>query len=96
MSKTIEEARESLLNAIPYFRHAIEEARKNGIVKLGILAEKPDGSGKLEMKFECEEFFADIALVIGAPEQTDQDRWSAMGLAFRQKHGLSVSKGDEA
>jgi hypothetical protein len=95
VSKTPEEAKAALLRAIPYFRHAIEEARKLGDVKMGILADKPDGSGELTMRFECEEFFADIALVIGAPEHTEQDESKAKALAFLQKHGLKVQYGDD-
>lgn len=94
MSKSIEEARDSLLVAIPYFRHAIEEAKKKGVVKMGILMENPDGSGKIEMKFECDEFFQDIAILIGAPPQTSQDTANAKALAFKQQHGLTVADGD--
>ena len=89
--KTVEQARDSLTRALPYFRHAVEEARKKGIVKLGILSENPDGSGKLEMKFDCDEFFEDLALVLGAPPQTEEDSINAKAMAFMQQHGLRVS-----
>lgn len=91
--KTVEQARDSLTRALPYFRHAVEEARKKGIVKLGILSENRDGSGKLEMKFECDEFFEDLALVLGAPAQSEEDTINAKALSFMQQHGLKVAEG---
>ena len=86
--KQIELAKERMRTAIPYFRGAIADAKKNGVVKLGILAENPDGSGKLEMKFECEDFFSDLALVAEAKPQTKEDDAAVSARKFLSLHGL--------
>jgi hypothetical protein len=93
VNKTIEQARADLLGALPYFRNAVARARAKemGQVKLGILCENPDGSGNIEMSFECDAFFDDLASVLGAPPQTDEDNGKAAALRFMQQHGF-VSK----
>ena len=91
---TIEEVNVKLLRAIPHFRYAIEEAKKKGAVKLGILSQFADGGGKIEMIFECDEFFNDLAILVGAPPQTTEDNIAASALAFRQKWGIK-SAGDD-
>jgi hypothetical protein len=40
------------------------------------------------MQFECEEFFEDLALVLDAPPQTEENNAEAEALAFLQKHGI--------
>jgi len=83
-----QEAMARLLAGMPYFRNAVDTASKNGTVKLAILSEMPDGSGKIECKFECADFFADIATIIDAPAQTKQDDMTAAATRFLQKHGI--------
>ena len=91
MKKTVEQARDDLARALPYFRYAVDVASKNGAVKLGILRENPDGSGKVEMKFECGQFFQDLELVLGAPPQSERDTAKAKALEFLQQHGLHTA-----
>jgi hypothetical protein len=76
MAKTAEEARANLLNVLPHIRHAIDVAKAKGTAKLGILCEFPDGGGKVEARFEIE-FLEDLAVAIGAPEQTEEDNQTA-------------------
>lgn len=72
--------KERLLVAIPFFRNAIASAQKKldngGKVQLGILATNADGSGNIECRFDCEEFFADIEALVNAPAQTNEDDMS--------------------
>lgn len=86
-------AKERLAVAIPYFRNAVNTAKANtdkgGKVQLGVLSVNADGSGKVEMQFDCEEFFKDIEEVIGAVPQTAEDDMKADALKFLHKHGLA-------
>jgi hypothetical protein len=83
-----DKAKENLRLAMPYFRKAVADASKNGVVKLCIISTKPDSSEKIEMQFDCSEFFKDLATVINAPEQTNTDDMKASALSFLQRHGL--------
>lgn len=88
MTTKREEAVERMKQALPYFRHAISEAAKSGDVKLGVLSYAPDGSGQIISSFECAEFFEDIALIIGAAPQTEEDTLQAKAVQFLQKFGI--------
>ena len=77
-----------LLGAIPYFRVAIADAAKKGKVELGILATLPDGSGNIEVRFAAEEFFNDLALLVDAPPQTEEDNTNVLAVKFLQTHNL--------
>lgn len=89
-----EQAAERLRRAIPYFRGAVNDAKSEGMVKMGILSKNPDGSGRILMEFDCEEFFNDIATVIDAPPQTMQDDMTFKAQSFLAKHGLTVERKD--
>lgn len=94
----METAKERLLVAIPYFRNAVNSAKANagagGKVQMGILAVKPDGSGKIEMQFDCEEFFKDIEEVLGSPEHTIEKDMEVEAFKFMNQHGIKSSTGD--
>lgn len=93
MSKTIEQIKQDLLIALPHFRYAVDQAKKEGTVKLGILTNRPDGTGRVVTSFECDEFFDDIATLIGAPPQTAKDNLTASAHEFVSKHGLRAERG---
>lgn len=76
MTKTVDEAKADLLTVIPYIRHAIALANSKGTARLGILCQFPDGSGKIEARFDAY-FMENVALVIGAPDQTEEDTLNA-------------------
>lgn len=80
----IESAKQNLRDALKHFRYAIELAAKEGTPKLSINAEKADGSGRRIISFECENFFADLALVCDAGPMTQEDRTDAMVMEFAQ------------
>jgi hypothetical protein len=64
-------ARQRMLLLIPHIRHAIEEARTRGKVELGILAvDASDGGGRVMCRFDAEEFFEDLAQLVGAATST--------------------------
>lgn len=89
--KTVEEAKETLVKALPYFRSAVADARASdheGTVKLAIVHKYADGSGKVGMTFDCDEFFDDLALVLGVGPQTPEDDVKAEAAKFGQKFGL--------
>jgi len=90
MNREINAAKERLMTAMPYFRKAVSDSRKKGTVQLGVLAANADGSGNIEMRFEADGFFDDLALVIGCPMQTDEDDMRADALKFIQRHGLNA------
>lgn len=79
--KTREQAIEHLVSVMHHFRHAIEQAKitagSTGTVGLGILAVRPDGSGRIIAQLEAPEFFEDLALVIGARPSTDEEKAQA-------------------
>lgn len=87
MARTVDEAREALLAVLPYMRYAITMANSEGTAKLGILCEFPDGGGKVEARFEAD-FLEDLALVIGAPDQTEEDELKASARRFLDKFGV--------
>ena len=90
MQKT--QARERLLQALPYFRYAAESAAKEGRVELGILAVKEDGGGRVCCQFAAEDFFKDLALVLGAPDQTEEDTLEAKATELMDRLGLRKTK----
>ena len=88
-----EKAIERMKKALPYMRCMVEEAKEEfpkASVELMIAAKNADGSGKMLGGFKCEEFFADLALIIDQPEVTEDDRLNAAAMAFRSKFGLTV------
>jgi len=92
MSKTRDDATRDLLSALPYFRKAVADVRaKGGKVQLGVLSTNADGSGKIEMRFDADEFFDDLALILNAPPQTEKDDMAARALKFFQTHRLSIT-----
>ena len=88
-------AKINLLGALPYFRHAVSEAKKLGPVQLGIIAVLPDGTKKLEISFDCEEFFKDLAIVLGAGPQTEEETVKADALKFVQIHNITSGEAHE-
>ena len=95
MSKSKEQIIADLTKALPYFRGQIKAVRDEGkTVKMGILSVNPDGSGKVEMQFDCDELFNDIATLIELPEQSDKDDMRFKARKFLGEHGLTVQKGE--
>lgn len=82
------EARNRVLTALPYLRHAVQEAKAEGLVKLGVLALQEDGSGRIVMQFDSEDFFKDLESALGAPPQTAEDDAKAQALKFTHESGL--------
>lgn len=89
----MDDAKARLLTALPFLRHAMEEALaeagEGGNAGLGIIATKADGSGKVIARFEAPAFFEDLAEVLGASELSDEDRAVARMRQFLDEHGLS-------
>ena len=85
--RTIEEAKRDLLLVIQHLRFAVEEAQKIGTPRLGILSVKEDGSGRIECKLDCA-FIEDVALLIGAPELSEEDRTACRAKGLMDKLGL--------
>lgn len=83
-----------LRKALPYLRNAVAEASASGVAQLAVVSTKPDGSGKLVCKFECVEFMADLAAVVGAGPQTEDDDARAEARKFLQRNGIA-STGQE-
>jgi hypothetical protein len=75
--------------AIGYMRHAAKDAAKDGVVEIGILSVKESGAGRVVARFEAPEFFDDLALIIGAPEQTAEDDMKAEAAALLDGFGFS-------
>ncbi len=87
------QARERLLAALPYFRSSIKNCqKKKKKLQLGILSVEPNGSGNVEMRFDFEEFFADIETLIDAPEFTEKDQQKVEAVGFLQRMKSSWSK----
>lgn len=93
-------AKERLLKAILYFRNAINEAKatvgEGGKVQMGVLSVEADGSGRVGLKFDCEEFFNDIEEILGSPEHTTEKDMEVEAFKFMQKPGLVVERVDDA
>lgn len=67
-----EESLARLKSAIPHLLYAVKLAQetakeKSGVVRLGVLAVNPDGTGKIEAQFDTPDFFADLAAVLDVP-----------------------------
>jgi len=92
--RTREEAIDAMKSVIHHFRHSMEEAKSaagpDGTVGFGILAVHKDGSGVLISRFDAPEFFEDLALIIGAPPSTAEDKMDAIATQFMDLHGLTV------
>ena len=81
-------ALKKMLIALPYMRHAAKEASETGKVFIGILSVNDDGSGRVVARFEGPEFFDDLALVLGAPDQTEEDDMKAEAASLLDNLGL--------
>ena len=75
--RTLEDAKKDLMTLLPHLRYAVETAAKEGAVQLGILATKPDGSGRVVVQMEAPGFVEDLALILGAGPFTKEDRQEA-------------------
>lgn len=92
-----QDALERMKLAVPHFRAAVARAateEPNARPKLGILASQPDGSGRVICSFECDEFFEDLALLVDAPELTDDDILRSKALAFLGRFGINGGSTD--
>jgi len=78
--KRVAKARKKMLKAIPFMRHAVKDAAKKGAVYFGILAVNSDETGQVVARFEASEFFDDLAALIDAPDQTEEDDLAALAL----------------
>jgi len=83
-----EEARRKMLEALPHFRHAVRQAAAEGKVMIGVLSVKDDGSGRVSARFDAPEFFEDLAALLDAPPETEDDRMQASAEELLQKMGL--------
>lgn len=90
MPKSIDEVKEDLRLALPYFMNAVERCSKEGNVKLGIMCEKSDGTVRLEMSFDCREFFQDVFTALNDLSPSVEDLVKADAIAFKQKHNLQT------
>lgn len=86
--KTLEQAKSTLIEALDYMRHSVERAKETGQPHLAIVSKYSDGSGKIIAKFQCEEFFNDLALVLGVGELTEEARLNASAVEFLHVHGI--------
>jgi hypothetical protein len=76
--RTAEEAKRDFMIALPHFRHAMtlarDEAGDGGMIGIGIIAIPAGGqSGQIVARFNAAEFFEDLATLLGAPAQTEDD-----------------------
>lgn len=85
----MEQAKERMLAALPYLRHAVRQAKKTGKVQFGILSTSEEGSGRIIAKFDADEFFDDLEVILGAPPQSTEDQLKAEALEFAQIHGIA-------
>jgi hypothetical protein len=83
-----EEAKSRMLSVLPYIRYAVEQAKKEGDPKLGILAVEPGGAGQVIARFGVE-FLEDVALLLDAPPQTEEDNRNAIAQEFLDTLGLN-------
>ncbi len=84
-----DKTRENLLIGLKYIRYAIEEASKNGKPGLAIVSVKEDGGGKVECKFDTD-FIRDVALLLNAPDLTDDDRRMCSVQKFLDVHQIKA------
>jgi len=88
MEEKKQEARARLLEVIKHLRYASKEASAEGKVQLGILSVKPEGGGRIVASMDAGSFIEDIALLIDAPEHTEDDHLEASAEAFLHRFGL--------
>jgi hypothetical protein len=67
-----EELLEKIRDFLPHVELAADMARPQGAVKLAIIAEEPDGGGRITCRFECEEFLKDLRALVG---EDAEDAW---------------------
>jgi hypothetical protein len=81
-----EAAKEKLRGALKYFRLAMKGAEAIGKPMLYLTGERPDKSGQRIMSLPCDEFFADLELVIDAVPDTMEDQTDAKVAQFQHKY----------
>lgn len=95
MTAEQEKAKATLVDALDYLRHSVVLAEKTGTPKLAVLSCNPDGSGKVIAKFDCAEFFADLATVLGVGEQTQEGKLKAQAVAFLHTNNIRTLEQDQ-
>jgi hypothetical protein len=83
-----------MLVAIPFMRHAMKQASQEGQAKIGILSVR-EGGGTVVAQFDAPEFFDELALIVGAPPQTEEDDLNAGARAIIDRLGLRGASGGE-
>ena len=83
-------AGERMRSVINQFRAAVEEAKKEGKAKLGILVEKEDKSGRVVISFDCDEFLEDVATLCDAKPLNQKDITQYKARKFLSRFGLDV------
>lgn len=85
----MEEAKDRLMAVIKHLRFAAScAAEGDNRVQLGILSVKPDGAGRVVCQMDVKEFIEDIATVIGAGPQTQEDIEEAKAEQLLSRLGL--------
>lgn len=92
----MDEAKTRLLAALPHLRFAMAEAAKNGRAQVGILCLKPDRTGQIVAQFDAPDFFNDLAEVLGAPPQSEDDNIEAVAERIAQGVRRGVAAGLDA
>lgn len=92
MTKTYDEAKAKLLAALPYLRHGVAEANKEGAAQIGIISTHPNGAGRVILEFMVDEFISDLAVFLNAPEQTEEDTSRVKAVQFLNEHGLKLGQ----
>lgn len=82
-------ARDRIVSILPFLRVATETATADGgSASLGVLSERPDGSGKVVTRFDADDFFRDLREALDAPEETEEQLLDARAVLLLDTFGL--------
>jgi hypothetical protein len=91
-----EHIKQKMRSVMKHFNLAINDAiAEGGTPTLSINSENEDGSGKRIMSFNCVEFFADLAILVDAEPDTEEDKIEAKAQAFVSKFKLKLYEGSD-
>jgi hypothetical protein len=82
------DSRDRLLEIVKYLRLAERDGASYGALKLGVLAVKPGGGGQIICELDMGPFVSDLATVIDAPVETEDDVMDAKARQLLDRFGL--------
>jgi hypothetical protein len=83
-TRSIEDIKADMRIGLKHLRYAIAQAAKEGQPGMAVVANKPDGGGRIITTFDTE-LVDDLAILLDMPAQTEEDNREVATVALGQR-----------